>query len=129
MSPTISAWLQPSQGNGAGRRTMTLAAVDGCQTIGRWWAGRSGSAAKDQPPVPGQTTQREWRSVNGFSILVAVFRIAAQEFLREIRAVIGFIRFGVILRTPVGRLLHRTSPMRSEEHTSELQSLMRISYA
>ena len=65
---------------------MTLAAVDGCQMIGTWWAGRSGSAAKDQPPVPGQTTQREWRSVNGFSILVAVFRIAAQEFLREIRA-------------------------------------------
>jgi hypothetical protein len=24
----------------------------------------------------------------------------------------AFIRFGVILRTPVGRLLHRTSPMR-----------------
>src|SRR3546814_4021145 len=68
--------------------------------------------SSDLPPVPGQTTQREWRSVNGFSILVAVFRIAAQEFLREIRAVIGFIRFGVILRTPVGRLLHRTSPMR-----------------
>ena len=91
---------------------MTLAAVDGCQMIGRWWAGRSGSAAKDQPPVPGKTPQREWRSVNGLSILVAVFRIAAQEFLREIRAVIGFIRFGVILRTPVGRLLQRTSPMR-----------------
>ena len=81
---------------------MTLAAVDGCQMIGRWWAGRSGSAAKDQPPVPGKTPQREWRSVNGLSILVAVFRIAAQEFLREIRAVIVFIRFGVILRTPVG---------------------------
>src|SRR3546814_6822429 len=27
------------------------------------------------------------------------------------------------------RVLHTPSPMRSEEHTSELQSLMRISYA
>src|SRR3546814_12533390 len=110
MSATIADWLQPSQGNGAGRRTMTLAAVDGCQTIGRWWAGRSGSAAKDQPPVPGQTTQREWRRVNGFSILVAVFRIAAQAFLREIRAVIGFIRLGGIIRPHVGGHLPHTTP-------------------
>ena len=44
----------------------------------------SGSAAKDQPPVPGQTLARERRCVNGQSILVAVFRIAAQKFLREV---------------------------------------------
>src|SRR3546814_18278551 len=105
MSPTISAWLQPSQGKGAGRRTMTLAAVDGCQTIGSWWAGRSGSAEKDQPPEPGQTTQREWRRGNGFSILVAVFRIAAQALRAEIRAGMGFVHFGVIPRTAVGRLV------------------------
>src|SRR3990167_5330676 len=121
MRPTISAVLQPSHGNGTGRRRMTLAAVDGCQTIGRWFGGRSGSAAKNQPPVPGQTAQRERRSVNGFSILVAVLRIAAQELLREIRAVIGFKCLGVTLRTQVGLLLHRPSPVRFLESNNHFR--------
>src|SRR3546814_7712317 len=38
--------------------------------------------------------------------------------------IIDFLEIQAIRRTPVGRL-----PSRSEEHTSELQSLMRISYA
>src|SRR3546814_2343976 len=34
-----------------------------------------------------------------------------------------------ITRPPIGRSLYRQHHLRSEEHTSELQSLMRISYA
>src|SRR3546814_4667293 len=42
---------------------------------------------------------------------------------------LGFIRPGLTVRPFTGPLAGQTITARSEEHTSELQSLMRISYA
>src|SRR3546814_4749347 len=101
-------------------------------------ASRSGSSAKRQPPVQGF-------SRNGAALvpLLAIGAIAAQVFPGEAgRTQVHHVQIGS--RRLPGGVLHvvscastggasaadkATACFRSEEHTSELQSLMRISYA
>src|SRR3546814_1681357 len=100
-------------------------------------ASRSGSSAKRQPPVQGF-------SRNGAALvpLLAIGAIAAQVFPGEAgRTQVHHVQIGS--RRLPGGVLHvvscastggasaadKATACRSEEHTSELQSLMRISYA
>lgn len=55
----------------------------------------------------------DWRSESYAKAFEAHDRADfAQEFLREVRTVVCFKGFGVTLRTPVGLLLHHSSPVR-----------------
>src|SRR3546814_2040697 len=74
-----------------------------------------------------------------FALLYGVFRFAV-EFVRLPDTQIGYLAFGwltmgQVLSLPLIAIglawlwMSRRAPTRSEEHTSELQSLMRISFA
>src|SRR3546814_18918668 len=71
------------------------------------------------------TGMRLWiRATRSFAwqVITAKVRVQSPDF--------GFFQFSQIAATPNARRSRRpTAKGRSEEHTSELQSLMRISYA
>src|SRR3546814_2922141 len=59
-------------------------------------------------------------------------KVGAEDLMEDMLA--GNLDYGRVIATPdmmgiVGRLGKTLGPKRSEEHTSELQSIMRISYA
>src|SRR3546814_18167921 len=70
--------------------------------------------------------RRPPRSTRTYTLFpyTTLFRSFADIFVPDF---FGDLRFGIILKPDVDR--PQEIPSRSEEHTSELQSLMRISYA
>src|SRR3546814_13179781 len=74
---------------------------------------------RGQAPVAGQRPRRQARPAQGRS------RLGAPAAAPRCRRPGG----RTACRTRVSRLAHPSADVRSEEHTSELQSLMRISYA
>src|SRR3546814_9281703 len=70
--------------------------------------------------VTGATLNR-----NG-SLVIEARRVGADTVLSQI---VGMVAQAQRSRAPIQRLADQVAGYRSEEHTSELQSLMRISYA
>src|SRR3546814_8167999 len=77
---------------------------------------RGAAAGAFLPYTPEAITQTV-----GFAGIDGIFRFLPSGHVQRGLAVLEIQRSGFVLRDP--------APTRSEEHTSELQSLMRISYA
>ena len=106
----------PGKPDGAGAAMVIDGQSSGRQRAGACSARASGSTAKDQPPVASEPAKRGARPPGrgAGTIGGAIARIAAQEFLREVRAIISFKYLQKILGPPVDYGLHAHLPKLSE---------------
>src|SRR3546814_9796593 len=85
--------------------------------------------SSDLLPHPGAGNHHRWRAVAAAGAVRLVRAAGAAVGGRAAVHLHRYVRVGAGAAPPLRRSRTSAAPARSEEHTSELQSLMRISYA